>query len=57
MKALKLMAAIFMFSLVLAGCSSTPKSPDVSDSVRKSLEQAGYRDVSVTQDREKASSR
>ncbi len=53
MKALKLMAAIFMFSLVLVGCSSTPKSPDVSDSVRKSLEQAGYRDVSVTQDRDK----
>ena len=53
MKALKLLASIFMFSLVLAGCSTTPKSPDVSNSVRKSLEQAGYHDVSVTQDRDK----
>lgn len=53
MKALKLIAAIFTLSLLLGGCSSTPKSPDVSDSVRKSLEQAGYKDVSVTQDRDK----
>lgn len=53
MKAPKLIAAIFTLSLLLGGCSSTPKSPDVSDSVRKSLEQAGYKDVSVTQDRDK----
>jgi len=38
----------------LAGCSMTPaKSPDVSDSIRKSLDQAGLKDVSVSQDREK----
>lgn len=38
----------------LAGCSNTPtKSPDVSDSVRKSLDQADFRDVSVSQDRDK----
>ncbi len=38
----------------LAGCSGTPrKSPDVSDSIRKSLDQAGYKDVSVSQDRDK----
>lgn len=53
MKALKLLASIFTLSLVLAGCSTTPKSPDVSDSVRKSLEQAGYKDVLVSQDRDK----
>ena len=52
MKTLKPLAA-FTFSLVLAGCSSTPKSPDVSASVRKSLQQAGYKDVSVTEDRDK----
>jgi hyperosmotically inducible protein len=38
---------------VLAGCSSDTKSPDVSGAVRKSLDQAGYKDVSVTQDRDK----
>src|SRR5271157_4910045 len=38
----------------LAGCSGTPrKSPDVSDSIRKSLDQAGFKDVSVSQDRDK----
>jgi osmotically-inducible protein OsmY len=36
------------------GCSGTPtKSPDVSDSIRKSLDQAGLKDVSVSQDRDK----
>jgi len=37
----------------LAGCSGTRKSPDVSDSIRKSLDQAGLQDVSVSQDRDK----
>src|SRR5580765_3263451 len=37
----------------LAGCSSTQKSPDVSGAIRKSLDQAGYKDVSVSQDRDK----
>ena len=38
---------------ILAGCSQTPpKSPDVSDAIRKSLDQAGFKDVSVAQDRE-----
>jgi hyperosmotically inducible periplasmic protein len=38
----------------LAGCSGTPrKSPDVSDSIRKSLDQAGFKDVTVSQDRDK----
>lgn len=50
----------FRFSLltvlVLAGftgCTSTSKSPEVSDSIRKSLDQAGFKDVSVSQDRDK----
>jgi hypothetical protein len=39
---------------ILAGCSTTTaKSPDVSDSIRKSLDQAGFKDVSVSQDRDK----
>ena len=38
----------------LAGCSSEPaKSPDVSDTIRKSLDQSGLRDVKVSQDRTK----
>lgn len=37
----------------LAGCSSMQKSPDVTGSIRKSLDQAGYKDVSVSQDRDK----
>ena len=37
----------------LSGCSSTPKSPDVGSAVRRSLDGAGFRDVTVSQDREK----
>ena len=41
---------------ILAGCSQTAaKSPDVSDSIRKSLDQAGFKDVTVSQDRGLAS--
>lgn len=39
---------------VLLGCSSSPsKSADVSDNLRKSLDQSGLKEVSVSQDREK----
>ena len=38
---------------MLIGCSSSTKSVDVSDSIRRSLDEAGLKDVSVTQDREK----
>jgi hyperosmotically inducible protein len=34
-------------------CSRNTKSPDVSDNLRKSLDQAGLKSVSVTQDRDK----
>jgi hyperosmotically inducible protein len=38
----------------LAGCSmTTTREADVSDNVRKSLDQAGFKDVSVSQDRDK----
>lgn len=37
-----------------SGCSSTPtQSADVADSIRQSLTQAGLKDVSVSQDRDK----
>lgn len=38
----------------LAGCSTTAaKSPDVQESIRKSLDQASLKDVTVSQDRDK----
>ena len=54
----KLRLSVVMVALlavgILAGCSQTAtKSPDVSDSIRKSLDQAGLKDVSVSQDRDK----
>ena len=40
--------------LTLAGCSRTPtQSPDVSGNIRTSLDQAGFKDVSTSQDRDK----
>ena len=38
---------------ILVACSTATKSPDVSDSIRKSLDQAGLKDVTVSQDRDK----
>src|SRR6476620_2951074 len=54
----KLRLSVVMVALlavgILTGCSQTAtKSPDVSDSIRKSLDQAGFKDVSVSQDRDK----
>jgi hyperosmotically inducible protein len=46
-------AAVMVALGILAGCSQTMKSPDVADSIRKSLDQAGLKKVSVTQDRDK----
>jgi hyperosmotically inducible protein len=48
-----ILLAVFVIGTVL-GCSMfSTKSPDVSDSIRKSLDQAGLKDVSVSQDRDK----
>ena len=55
MKVRKLFLAVVPVLLAgaLAGCSDTNKSPEVTDNISKSLDQAGYKDVSVSQDREK----
>ena len=37
----------------LAGCSPTMKSPEVAATIRQSLDQAGLKKVSVSQDRDK----
>jgi len=47
--ALLAMAAAGMF----AGCSQTAKAPDVSGNIRRSLDQAGLKRVTVNQDRDK----
>ena len=38
---------------VLAGCAHTTKSPDISDNLRKALDQAGLQKVTINQDRDK----
>lgn len=56
MKSIKLFFTMLTLLAVgmMAGCSTTAaKSPDVSDSIRKSLDQAGLKDVSVSEDRDK----
>jgi hyperosmotically inducible protein len=54
MKARRMLFSVspLLLAGMLAGCS-TNKSPDVSDNVRKSLDQAGFKDVKVSQDRDK----
>ncbi len=56
MKTLKLCLPLLAVVVVgtLVGCSTTStKTVDVSDSIRTSLDQAGFKDVSVSQDRDK----
>jgi hyperosmotically inducible protein len=55
MKTTKLLPTLFMLLAICAliGCSASAKSPDVSDSIRQSLDQAGLKDVSVSQNRDK----
>jgi len=50
-----LLSALLLLAIgVLAGCSTqAAKSPDVSDDVRHSLDQAGFKDVTVSEDRDK----
>jgi hyperosmotically inducible protein len=54
MKARRILLPVFPLLLtgMLAGCS-TNTSPDVTDNVRKSLDQAGFKDVKVSEDRAK----
>ena len=55
MKTTKLLIAVLALLALgtMVGCKPSTKSPDVSDSIRKSLDQAGLKDVSVIQDRDK----
>src|SRR6201984_2178574 len=50
----KLVAVAALLAGMIAGCSTTDtRSPAVADEIKKSLDQSGYKDVSVSQDREK----
>ena len=56
MKTFKLCLSLLAVGVVvtMAGCSTaSTKAADVSDSIRASLKQAGFKDVSATQDRDK----
>ena len=55
MKTLRLLVTLLPLLIVgtLAGCSGTTKSPDVSDTIRNSLDQASLKDISVSQNRDK----
>ena len=45
--------AMLLAAGIMVGCSTTAaKSPAVSDNIRKSLDQAGLKDISVSQDRD-----
>jgi hyperosmotically inducible protein len=47
-------AVAVLLAAALLGCSSSAtKSPDVAEGIRKSLDGANFKDVSVSQDREK----
>lgn len=54
MKLRKFLLSVFPLFLMgtLSGCSSN-KAPDVTDNIRQSLDQAGFKDVNVHQDRDK----
>jgi len=55
MKTTKLFLALLVLLALgsMLGCSASANSPDVSDSIRKSLDQAGLKSVSVSQDLDK----
>jgi hypothetical protein len=56
MKSIRLSVTVLALFAVgtFTGCSATvAKFPDVPDNIRKSLDQAGFQDVSVSQDRDK----
>ncbi len=42
-----------LLAVTLAGCAASTKTADVSASIRTSLDQAGFKDVSTSQDRDK----
>ena len=52
-KVVRSLVAGVAVSVMVAGCSTSSKSPEVSDKIRKDLKDANFGDVSVSQDRDK----
>ena len=53
MKAVALVLVVFVITLALA-CSNRQQAPDITNDIRHALDQAGLKDVKVSQDRGKA---
>ena len=53
LKTLPLLLAVAIAMTLTSACSNRSKAPDVSGSIRQALDQAGYNDVHVSQDRDK----
>jgi hyperosmotically inducible protein len=53
MKTIQLFVVLLAIGIMVACTAAPTKSPDVSDTIRKSLDQAGLKNVSVSQDRDK----
>ena len=54
LKPYSMLLALLVVIGTFVGCSNTPaKSPEVADNIRKSLDEANLKDVSVKQDRDK----
>ena len=53
MKTIKLFFMLLAIGIIVSCTTAPAKSPEVSDSIRKSLDQAGLKNVSISQDRDK----
>jgi hyperosmotically inducible protein len=53
MKTIKLFFMLLAIGIMVSCTAAPAKSPEVSDSIRKSLDQAGLKNVSISQDRDK----
>src|SRR5712671_4784103 len=53
LRRLSFLTSPLLITGMLSGCSTNSKTADVTDNIRKSLDQAGFKDVSVSQDRDK----
>ena len=55
MKTTSLFAALLTLAVMgsMAGCKPSTKSPEIAEPIHKSLDQAGLKDVTVTQDTDK----
>jgi hyperosmotically inducible protein len=53
LKSVSILVIVFVISVASGCASNSTKAPDVTASIRQALDQAGLKDVSVSQDRDK----